>query len=494
MAGLRNLTQAELEILSEKGVDEFAEAVGLERFHELWFQSYSYEGTASCLECHGEEAADVLQMGHFKWAGKIVNIEGLEGEVHGKKDLVNNFCVAVGSNEPRCTQCHIGYGYKDDSFDFSNPENIDCLVCHDQTGTYQKGKTSAGMPDPSVDLDFVAQNIAFNGGEPTRKACIGCHAKAGGGDNVKHGDISTDLIATTREFDVHMGVDGGDMVCVDCHASKVDPDTGKVVHGIPGMALHSVDEGDMQQCEDCHTDRAAIHANLVDPALMESGWHDRLACQVCHIPAIARAISTKTEWYWADAGMNVDPIPIDETTGRPTYDKKKGSFVWKNDVRPVLRYANGTWRRKVIGVNDQYDQTPVDLGSPVGSFYDDDAMIYPFKLMVGNQPADVHTQSMLVPHLFGTGPGPNPFWGRFDWHSALEEGAAYNGQDYSGGYEFVDTTMLLSVNHEIAPAEDALGQGMGGCVDCHMPGTIDWEALGWTANPISGGARVPPSD
>ena len=33
---------------------------------------------------------------------------------------------------------------------------IDCLVCHDTTGTYKKVPTGAGMPDPKVDLVAVA--------------------------------------------------------------------------------------------------------------------------------------------------------------------------------------------------------------------------------------------------------------------------------------------------------------------------------------------------
>ena len=50
------------------------------------------------------------------------------------------------SNEARCTSCHAGYGWVDDNFDFDNPENIDCLVCHDQTGLYKKFPTDAGHP------------------------------------------------------------------------------------------------------------------------------------------------------------------------------------------------------------------------------------------------------------------------------------------------------------------------------------------------------------
>lgn len=75
--------------------------------------------------------------------GVASNITGFEGEDHGKNDLINNFCIAVPTNEGRCTQCHTGFGYADDTFDFGDPENVDCLVCHDQSGTYQKGMTTA---------------------------------------------------------------------------------------------------------------------------------------------------------------------------------------------------------------------------------------------------------------------------------------------------------------------------------------------------------------
>ena len=52
--------------------------------------------------------------------------------------------------------------------------------------------------------------------------------------------------------------------------------------------------------------------------------------------------------------------------------------------------------------------------------------------------------------------------------------------------------MLLSVNHEIAPKEMALGSGAApdNCMDCHVSGAVDFTALGWTADPLSGGERV----
>jgi len=466
---------------------EHAEVTNVD-IHDLFFSLRPYEGTSSCLMCHESEGQEMLNTGHFKWAGKTERIVGLEGQEHGKNDLINNFCVAVPTNEPRCTQCHAGYGYKDASYDFNNPENVDCLVCHDQSGTYKKDLTTAGLPAPDVDLEVVARSITM-GKEPTRKACISCHSHAGGGDNVKHGDLSSDIVATTREFDVHMGTDGGDMTCVACHAANHDPVTGEVNHGIAGMGLHSVNEGEMRQCGDCHGKRDRIHAaSSVEPMFTE-GWHDRLACQVCHIPAIARKISTKTEWYWSDAGQNVDPIPVDPVTGRPTYDKKKGTFVWSLNVKPTLRYSNGKWNRPVIGFSDTYDSVPIDLGSPQGDYSDPDAMIYPFKKMIGTQPVDPITKTILVPHLFGKLSGPNPYWGKFDWAAAMDDGAAYTGQDFSGTYSFEPTTMLLSVNHEIAPKEMALGMDSN-CGDCHASTHVDWPALGWTKDPFDGGSRT----
>ena len=456
--------------------------------HDLFFSLRPYEGTKSCLMCHESEGLEMLTTGHFKWEGYSDRIVGLEGQSHGKNDLINNFCVAVPTNEPRCTQCHAGYGYKDAGYDFNNPENVDCLVCHDQSGTYKKGLTTGGWPDPSVNLETVVRSITV-GKEPTRKACISCHSHAGGGDNVKHGDLSSDMVATTREYDVHMGVDGGNMTCTACHGANHDPETGEVNHGIAGMSLHSVNEGEMKQCGDCHGSMNRIHAGTSVEPMIAEGLHGNLACQVCHIPAIARKISTKTEWYWSDAGQNVSPIPVDPVTGRPTYDKKKGTFVWSLNVRPTLRYANGKWNRPVIGFSDTYSAIPIDLGSPVGDYTDPKAKIYPFKLMKGNQPVDPITKTILVPHLFGKISGPNPYWGVFDWTLASEDGANYTGQDFSGTHSFEPTTMLLSVNHEIAPKEMALGMGSN-CGDCHGSSQVDWQALGWSDDPFNGGTRT----
>ena len=100
------------------------------------------EVTRACLACHEEHAKDFMKTVHWTWSapqtrnGKAVDL--------GKKNAINNFCLALPSNEPRCTSCHAGYGWKDASFDFSQAEQVDCLVCHDTTGIYQKIPTGAG--------------------------------------------------------------------------------------------------------------------------------------------------------------------------------------------------------------------------------------------------------------------------------------------------------------------------------------------------------------
>jgi octaheme c-type cytochrome (tetrathionate reductase family) len=470
-------------------------AYEIDQLHAGYFTEHPYEGTQSCLNCHGLLAEEVLETAHFEWEGVAQNIVGAaQGQIHGKKDILNNFCIAVPSNEGRCTQCHAGYGWADNTFDFEDTENIDCLVCHDQTATYAKAPPSAGMPVGTVDLQAVARSVANNEGKPTIENCIDCHSFAGGGDNVKHGDLALSLANTTREYDVHMGTDGGDLECVDCHAVQRDLDGNLLSHGIGGMPYHSVDEGVMRDCVDCHGTAANIHVGSTVENIVN--FHDTLACQVCHVPMIARETSTKTEWYWDTAGEVRDSIPPDANDPtRPSFDRKKGDFVWEFNVRPSLRFFNGTWEKMIINLNDTYAvgegtrENPVVLGAPVGDHTDPEAMIYPFKKMIGNQPADVVNRRILVPHLFGTAGGPNPFWGNWDWDLALLDAAAITGQPYQAGdFGFVETEMYLSVNHEVAPSEMAYGYD-NGCTDCHFADQIEWTALGWTGDPADGGVR-----
>ncbi len=48
--------------------------------------------------------------------------------------------------------------------------------------------------------------------------------------------------------------------------------------------------------------------------------------------------------------------------------------------------------------------------------------------------------------------------------------------------------MYLSVNHEVAPKEQAYGFN-NACEDCHLGDQIDWVALGYDGDPALGGTR-----
>lgn len=117
---------------------------------------------------------------------------------------------------------------------------IDCLVCHDRTGTYKKTPTAAGMPDPDVDLVAVAKSV----GRTSRKTCGDCHFNGGGGEAVKHADLSRQLLHPDRNCDVHMG--GFDFQCSECHLTRN--------HKIAGRSSSvPVVEGSMS-CTNCHSD------------------------------------------------------------------------------------------------------------------------------------------------------------------------------------------------------------------------------------------------
>mgnify|MGYP000666355391 CR=1 FL=1 len=38
------------------------------------------------------------------------------------KYSINNFCIGIQGNWPSCTACHAGYGWEDESFDFTYNE------------------------------------------------------------------------------------------------------------------------------------------------------------------------------------------------------------------------------------------------------------------------------------------------------------------------------------------------------------------------------------
>jgi octaheme c-type cytochrome (tetrathionate reductase family) len=404
--------------------------------------------TRECLRCHPDAAREVMATVHWTWLGEPAVIPGHAEPVRiGKRNLVNNYCIGIQSNWERCTACHAGYGWRDETFEFGEASNVDCLVCHDQTGTYLKDPRNAGLPDSTVDLLAAARSV----GRPTRTNCGYCHFQGGGGDAVKHGDLDGTFYFPSDRIDVHMG--RYNLQCIDCHRAEH--------HEMSGRALSvSADHDNRLECSDCHGQTP--HAN----ERINEHVH-AVACQTCHIPFMAVGAPTKMSWDWSTAGQDREEDPH-------TYLKIKGSFTYAQHVVPQYFWFDHRSYRYLQG--DRIDPDSVTaLNRPLGSIDDPDAQIWPFKVHRGRQIYDAVNDYLLVPKTVG----PGGYWTEFDWDLAARLGSQATGLAYSGKYGFARTEMFWPITHMVAPADRALQ-----CPDCHGEGgRMDWRALGYDGDP-----------
>ncbi len=411
------------------------------------------EVTKACLECHEEEARTLHDTPHWLWLGKEEQVPGTDRRLRmGKKNLINNFCISIEGNWPACTKCHAGYGWKDETFDFDDYTRMDCLVCHDHSGTYAKSK--AGLPRKDADLLAAAKSVDY----PSRAACGSCHSYGGGGLAVKHGDLDTTLDYPDATDDVHMGRE--DFLCIDCHGGHG--------HDIRGKAISvSTNNENGVACTDCHTTTPHNDARLDDHV-------DRVACQSCHIPFFALSIPTKMWWDWSKAGDDTRKDDIHH------YLKIKGEFRYEMHVTPEYYWFDGTADRYLAGDRIP-DNGPVQINHPRGANRGPGAKIWPFKVHRAKQPYDTENRTLLAPITAGKG----GFWHDFNWDQAFRLAVPYTGIPYSGHYGFVESEMYWPINHMVQPKEYALH-----CVDCHgAQGRLDWKALGYSADPMKEGVR-----
>jgi hypothetical protein len=462
--------------------------------------------TRACLVCHTEAGKEVARTQHWNWLGEEVELPGRPGVKRriGKANLVNNFCIGAQSNEASCTRCHIGYGWKDRSFDFSKHENIDCLACHDAAGLYSRSPSE----DEPVDLAAAARGV----GKTTVRTCGTCHFNGGGGEAVKHGDLDPTLLEATRSLDVHLARNGVGFTCAACH--RGEPSS----HGVRGRSASvSVRTGEVA-CADCHGARphgrpfiargAAEKAGIERlDARREDSWSwkgsvlnshaGRVACQTCHIPRYARGAATKMWWDWSAAGRRTDagrPVREWDEDGNLTYFGEKGAFRWGKDLVPEYRWYDGRNERYLLG--DAFDPKSVlVLNPPLGEPGGAGARIWPFKVHRGRQPYDVQNRILIQPKLSGP-KGSGAYWADFDWDRASRVGMTYAGLPYSGKVGFAETEMWWPLSHMVVEGEQALS-----CADCHgrrgrlaalpgvhLPGqhrSALLDALGWAAVALS---------
>ncbi len=428
------------------------------------------EVTKACLTCHTEAAKQIQKTQHWTW--EFLNPD--TKQTLGKKHIINNFCTAVESNQKFCTACHIGYGWEDQKFDFAKQENVDCLVCHESTGTYRKIPGLSGHP-PYKDMEFPPHSgkivkapdlakVAQSVGKTSRANCGACHFYGGGGDAVKHGDLDSTLKNPGKYLDIHMDKKGLNFSCGTCHmtsghqvpGSRYAPTAADIKDAAPHLRGKMVTTNP-STCQACHG--AKPHPEKMSRL---NDHTDKIACQTCHIPEYARGQPTKMSWDWSTAGKLTPegkPFKVQGSDGHDSYDSKKGNFTWESHVIPEYIWFNGKVDYTLS--DTKLDPTKVvQINRFEGSPNDGKSLIWPVKVFHGQQPYDTVNKTLIVPHTFGA--DESAYWTNFDWDKSLAEGMKVAGIPFSGKYGFVKTEMSWPITHMVAPKADALS-----CAQCH---------------------------
>lgn len=433
--------------------------------HQEYFEHY--EGTSTCLECHEEEATDFFHSQHYQWRGESPNVVNADGQMLGKLNTINDFCTnpmpswignAVNSDgkiiAQGCSKCHAGLGLKPGrEISQQQLENIDCLICHasgyrrdayqDEEGNWSwkpiLWKNQRG-------LDSVSKRIT----QPKRKSCLRCHAGAGGGQNFKRGDIEYVLGETDANYDVHMGTDGQDMACAECHGGSNHRMRGR------GADLSGTDNPDEPlMCTSCHDEKP--HGLLA----LDSHT-DKLNCTVCHIPDFARTDQTDMVRDWSTPKYHEEA------------NKYSATITFGKNVKPVYAWFNGNSRLSKLGekVKREKDGT-VPVMIPEGSRKDKNSKLYAFKLHQGTLPM-LKDQQWLIPLAV------DEFFVDGDIEKAVAEGAAVTYGIEDPDYEWVPVKRYMGIFHGVRPADQALQ-----CLDCHREGgRMDWKGLGYKKDPL----------
>lgn len=394
----------------------------------------------NCLGCHADQASEMLNTTHYQWLGDAPDMVNGTGLAQGKlTNAVNSYCINILGDWPVCGTCHVGRGLRPDDAG-ANLENIDCLMCHSADYASQRKRLADGSMGVDAPDDAWVRNVR----KPTRANCLACHAKAGGGDGVKRGDLSLATASNTDSaFDVHMNAHGADLDCQACHVFENHKVIGK------GSDLRPTDDtrrGAGISCLTCHTGKDGPNGHRTAKI---NDHVARVACQTCHIPTYAK-VATETHRDWRN---HHDGRPADETAlpGHPYTEKLA-------DLMPAYQFWNRTSDNALLGddasrtYNPDTDTWPTSI--PIGDVTD--GKLYPFKYKTAMQPKTVADDRLIAlntyEYLKGSG----------NVAVAIEQGLSAMGYPAHEPYEWILTDTHQMLNHGISPASGALR-----CGDCH---------------------------
>jgi len=400
-----------------------------------------WNGSETCLQCHTTQAHEVHASVMYQWEGATPDMTSgpnLQGKISG---AVNSYCVSILGNWDVCGNCHVGLGEPPTPEATSEQlSNIDCMICHQDA--YRRKKVDGRFVPNEEAMTITMDQAARTVHPPGRYNCLQCHAKAGGGDAVKRGDLTMAQISTTdRNFDVHMATTGANMRCQECHTFTDHKVAGK------GSDLRPTDSADQLECSDCHSNMTTNDGHEGDYVERHI---TRVACQTCHIPIYAKDASdspsseaTETHRTWLTTHSTAPPF-------HPALSKD-------NDLIPEYRF----WNRKSSNYL-LHDAAVIDpmtgrypTSRPLGDVADNQAKLYAFKYKTAEQPF-AHDQSKLI--ALDT----SVFFATGDPIAATEQGLVNMGLSENEPYSWVETDTFQMLNHQVSTSGAALE-----CNDCH---------------------------
>ncbi|MFH0994517.1 MAG: BACON domain-containing carbohydrate-binding protein, partial [Pseudomonadota bacterium] len=405
----------------------------------------TWQGSQSCQSCHYSEALEMHGSSHYQWQGKAlytVNGPDIQGKLN---TALNSYCISILGNWNACGSCHVGLGAKPEATATpSQLQNIDCLICHQKD--YKRKKVNGVFVPDTVNMAVTMDQAVQTVHKPVRSNCVQCHAKGGGGDNNKRGDMTLAHATTTdRDFDVHMSSTGANLTCQQCHTTLNHRIAGR------GSDLRQTDLDVQVNCSTatCHTNKTTSSGH----ATADVNRHvSRIACQTCHIKTYARnavdtAATETTEAYrdwtipeWSTALSRWEPTITRGGDLKPEYAFWNGTS-WNYSLNETIRYeaATGTF----------------PTSRPEGGINESGSMLYPFKYKKALQPL---ADSLGVLVALDT----SVYFSSGNYDAAVKAGLTNMGYPSTTLYSNVETDTYQLITHEVMPKGNALT-----CTQCH---------------------------
>jgi cytochrome c len=402
-----------------------------------------YNGPGTCLECHTEHAFDVFESTHYQWKGEAPDMLNQSSFLQGKHaGGVNTYCGNIAGNWEGCSTCHVGRGAEPEALPSqAQLENIDCMICHQDAYKRKRvgGVFQPDMASMSIGMDEAVQTVH----KPTRASCLQCHAKAGGGDAVKRGDLALATAHTADgQYDVHMSTTGANLNCQSCHVPENHRFPGK------GSDIRPTDLAGVDL--DCNS--GGCHSPTPHDSSEINQHTAKVACQSCHIPIYAKnagdsdaSEATELHRSW-QAGTEHAHAPFHPV------------LVKANNQVPVYRYWNRMSDNYLLfdAVYEDPETGTYHTSIPDGAVNDPGSRLYPFKYKTSDYPLRTESNQLIALDT-------SVFFATADADAAAIAGLENMGFNGADEYQWVTTDTYQLLNHQVSPSDDALN-----CSACHL--------------------------